>query len=388
MPAEIAEMLGAELAQAVERQLVADVPVGVFLSGGLDSSTLCALARNGVSGSLRTFSVGFEGPGAVSELPYAREMAAFLGSDHHELMMDPATVAGDLDRILDGLDAPLADPTTIPTWYMSQLARGRVTVALSGEGADEIFGGYARQRYDVGLDRLGAAGRRLLPIVLRLAGKRASDRLRRRLRMAPGLERQLDWGRILSAAEIDGMTMAPLASEEAMIEPYGHLAEAWLELATSDPVNGRLAADRETFLPGDLLPKVDRMSMAHSLEVRVPYLDNEVVDLVLPLPGRLKQSLRRDKILLREAAAGLLPPSAAARPKRGFDVPIGAWLRGPLRPAMFDLLSWETITRQGLLQPQMVGRLVDEHLGERTDHGRALWALMVLSNWLDSGVRV
>ena len=388
VPAEIAEMLHTELASAVDRQLVADVPVGVFLSGGLDSSTLCALARNGVSGPLRTFSVGFEGPGAVSELPYAREMAAFLGSDHHELMMDPATVAGDLGRILDGLDAPLADPTTIPTWYMSQLARERVTVALSGEGADEIFGGYARQRYDVGLDRLGAAGRRLLPIVLRLAGRRPSDRLRRRLRMTQGLERQLDWGRILSADEIDDMAVGFSISEEAMLSSYTELAARWSEFAACDPVNGRLAADRETFLPGDLLPKVDRMSMAHSLEVRVPYLDNEVVDLVLPLPGRLKQSLRRDKILLREAAADLLPPSAAARSKRGFEVPIGAWLRGPLRPAMFDLLSWETITRQGLLQPQSVGRLVDEHLGGQMDHGRALWALMVLSAWLDSGVRV
>lgn len=170
-----------------------------------------------------------------------------------------------------------------------------------------------------------------------------------------------------------------------MIEPYGDLAEAWLELAASDPVNGRLATDRETFLPGDLLPKVDRMSMAHSLEVRVPYLDNRVVDLVLPLPGNLKQSLRRDKILLREAAATNLPPSAAAREKRGFEVPIGAWLRGPLRPAMLDRLSSETITRHGLLQPQMVGRLVDAHLGGKEDHGRALWALLVLSNWLDRG---
>jgi len=385
VPAEIAEMLGAELAQAVERQLVADVPVGVFLSGGLDSSTLCTLARSRVSGPLRTFSVGLEGPGAVSELPYAREVAAFLSSDHHELMMDPATVAGDLGRILDGLDAPLADPTVIPTWYMSQVARERVTVALSGEGADEIFGGYARQRYDVGLDRLGTAGRRLLPIVLRMAGRRPSDRLQRRLRMAPGLERQLDWGRIFSADEIDDMAVAPPVSEEAMLSSYSELAARWLELAASDPVNGRLATDRETFLPGDLLPKVDRMSMAHSLEVRVPYLDHEVVDLVLPLPGRFKQSLRRDKILLREAAADLLPPSAAARPKRGFEVPIGAWLRGPLRPALFDLLSWETVSRQGLLQPQRVGRLVDEHLGGQMDHGRALWALVVLSAWLDSG---
>ncbi|MBD3853833.1 MAG: hypothetical protein IFJ96_03550, partial [Acidobacteria bacterium] len=265
-------------------------------------------------------------------------MAGFLGSDHHELMMDPATVAGDLDRILDGLDAPLADPTTIPTWYMSQLARERVTVALSGEGADEIFGGYARQRYDVGIDRLGAAGRRLLPTVLRMAGRRPSDRLERRLRMTPRLERQLDWGRIFSADEIDDMAAAPLVSEEAMLRPYSELAARWLEYAVSDPVNGRLATDRETFLPGDLLPKVDRMSMAHSLEVRVPYLDNQVVDLVLPLPGSFKQSLRRDKILLRKAAEEDLPPSAAAREKRGFEVPIGAWLRGPLRPALLDRL--------------------------------------------------
>jgi asparagine synthase (glutamine-hydrolysing) len=386
VPDGIAEILRSELVSAVDRQLVADVPVGVFLSGGLDSSTLCALARSRVSGPLRTFSVGFEGPEAVSELPYAREVAAFLGSDHHELMMDPATVAGDLDRILDGLDAPLADPTTIPTWYMSQLARERVTVALSGEGADEIFGGYARQRYDVGIDRLGAAGRRLLPTILRMAGRRPSDRLERRLRMTPGLERQLDWGRIFSADEIDDMAAAPLVSEEAMLRPYSELAARWLKYVVSDPVNGRLATDRETFLPGDLLPKVDRMSMAHSLEVRVPYLDNQVVDLVLPLPGSLKQSLRRDKILLREAAADLLPPSAVAREKRGFEVPIGAWLRGPLRPALLDHLSSETIVRQGLLQPQSVGRLVDEHLGKKEDHGRALWALLVLSHWLDSGV--
>jgi len=386
VPDGIAKMLRTELASAVDRQLVADVPVGVFLSGGLDSSTLCTLARSRVSGSLRTFSVGFEGLKAVSELPYAREVAEFLDSDHHELVMDPGTVAEDLERILEDLDAPLADPTVIPTWYMSRLAREKVTVALSGEGADEIFGGYARQRYDVGLDRLGAAGRRLLPIVLRMTGRRPSDRLERRLRMAPGLERQLDWGRIFSADEIDDMAAAPPVSEETMLSPYSELAARWQDYAVSDPVNGRLATDRETFLPGDLLPKVDRMSMAHSLEVRVPYLDHEVVDMVLPLPGSLKQSLRRDKILLREAAAKYLPPSAAARRKRGFEVPIGAWLRGPLRPALLDLLSWKTITRQGLLQPQSVGRLVDEHLGEQEDHGRALWALVVLSAWLDSGV--
>jgi len=383
----VCERLHRALDNAVKRQLVADVPVGVFLSGGLDSSILSTLARDNVTGPLRTFSIGFEGPGAISELPDAREVAEFLGSDHHELMMDPEVVVNDLDRIIDGLDFPLGDPTVIPTWYMSRLARERVTVALSGEGADEIFGGYARQRYDVAIDRLGAVGRKLLPITLALGGRPPSKRLRRRLAMAPGLSRQLDWGRVFSAAEIESMAAVPLASEISLLGPYAELVERWREFAGADPVNGRLMGDRETFLPGDLLPKVDRMSMAHSLEVRVPYLDNEIVDYVLPLPGKLKQGLRRDKVLLRKVAAGLLPATAATRRKRGFEVPIGGWLRGPLRTALLDLLAPQTLVRQGLLKPESVGRLVDRHLAGQQDHGRGLWTLMVLSRWLDTGAK-
>ena len=380
---DLVEGVRTALERAVERQLVADVPVGVFLSGGLDSSTLCALAQRGVSGRLRTFSVGFEGPGAVSELPFAAEMAAFLGSDHHELMMDPVEVASDLETIVDGLDAPLADPTVIPTWYMSRLARERVTVALSGEGADEIFGGYARQRYDVAVDRIGRWGRFLLPVALRVAGKQPSQGLLRRLRMEPGLERQLDWGRVFSAGELDEL-MSTTVDDEMMHSGYEDLARRWLDFASSDPVNGRLMADREVFLPSDLLPKVDRMSMAHSLEVRVPYLDNEVVDLVLAMPGALKQSLRRDKILLRAASTSYLPAQASTRAKRGFEVPISAWLRGPLKPLLLDWLAPETIRSQGFLQPQAVTRLVETHLAEVRDNGRKLWTLMVLSRWMQS----
>ena len=383
-PAVVTELRD-RLEDAIRRQLVADVPVGVFLSGGLDSSTLSALARPVVSGPLRTFSVGFGEPGAVSELGAAREVAEFLNSEHHEFMMDPQMVARDVGDILQGLDAPLSDPTAIPTWYMSRLARERVTVALSGEGADEVFGGYARQRYDVAIDRFGGLGRQLLPAALALAGRPSSPQLARRLKMAPGLERQLDWGRVFSAADIQGLTSEPLASEEGMMAPYEALARRWRQFAAADAVNGRLEADRETFLPGDLLPKVDRMSMAHSLEVRVPYLDNEVVDLVLALPGRLKQSLRRDKILLRRTAADFLPSSAATRRKQGFDVPIGAWLRGPLRPTMLDLLAPDVVHRQDLLRPQAVERVIRTHLDGGRDHGRQLWTLMVLSHWLDHG---
>ncbi len=381
----VVEQLRAVLEHAVGRQLVADVPVGVFLSGGLDSSVLSAIARLKISGTLRTFSVGFEGPEAVSELPAAREIAEYLESDHSELLMDPETVARDLERIIDGLDAPLADPTAVPTWYMSRLARQRVTVALSGEGADEVFGGYARQRYDVALDRLGGPGRRILPLALRLAGRSPSERLVQRLEMAPGLDRQLDWGRVFSAAEIDRLLEAASATEEDLRRLYPELAVRWRGWSDSDPVNGRLEADRSTFLPGDLLPKVDRMSMAHSLEVRVPYLDNEVADLVLALPGCYKQTMRRDKIVLRRVASELLPAAGALRRKRGFEVPIGAWLRGPLQPKMREWLAESSLARHGVLKPREVAHLVDDHLGGVRDNGRRLWALLVLTRWLDSG---
>ena len=387
IPRRIVDRLGDVLKASVGRQLVADVPVGVFLSGGLDSSTLSAVANGRADGRLQTFSVGFEGPDAVSELPAAREIADFLDSDHHELMMDPREVARDVEQIIDCLDVPLADPTAIPTWYMSKLARERVTVALSGEGADEVFGGYARQRYDVAFDRIGKVGRKLLPMAMLLAGRTSSTRLEQRLNMKPGLERQLDWGRLFSSDEIERLVETPSVNEAAVHGSYAGLARRWLEWADVDPVNGRLEADRCTFLPGDLLPKVDRMSMAHSLEVRVPYLDNEVVDLVLALPGRLKQNLTRDKILLREVASDLLPKAGSLRRKRGFEVPIGAWLRGPLRPAMGDQLSSKKLAESGVLRAAEVSRLVEEHLAGGHDHGRALWSLMVLSRWLDRGGR-
>jgi asparagine synthase (glutamine-hydrolysing) len=256
-----------------------------------------------------------------------------------------------------------------------------VTVALSGEGADEVFGGYERQRYDVLLDRFGGVGRRLAPRIVRLAGRSPSPRLIERAAMEPGLARQLHWGRIYTAGEIDEIAAEPPADEEAMILTYRGLEDRWRRFDRSDPINGRLTTDREVFLPGDLLPKVDRMSMVHSLEVRVPFLDNEVVDFVLPLPGRLKATAWHDKVLLRRAMEGVIPRTAATRRKQGFMVPIGAWIRGQLRVAVEDLLSSESVRDRGLFEPKTVQRLLDEHFEQRTDHGLQLWSLAVLEHW-------
>ncbi len=375
------DALEACLAAASKRQLVADVPVGVFLSGGLDSSTLSALVRRAETGPLRTFSVGFVGPDAVSELPEARRVAEHLGSEHHEIVMEPEEVARDLDTILAGLDAPLADPTAIPTWYMARLARENVTVALSGEGADEIFGGYRRQHLDTRLDGLRAPVRALLPRALRLLGRPVSPRLRARLAMEPGPARMLDWSRLFTRPELGELLAVPLGDEETWVARHEEAAARFAALAERDPLTARLEIDRTGFLPGDLLPKVDRMSMAHSLEVRVPFLDNEVVDLVLPWPGRLKHAARRNKVLLRRLIPRLLPAEVSKRPKRGFEVPIGAWLRSALRPALLERLGGTDHALSALVRPDALSRLLAEHLSAERDHGKALWALLVLEDW-------
>jgi asparagine synthase (glutamine-hydrolysing) len=376
---ELTRRLESCLEQAAERQLVADVPVGVFLSGGLDSSTLTALVAKR-SSVVRTFSVGFRDGDVANELPAARQVAQALGTEHRELVMNAGDVAADLDQVLGALDEPLGDATCIPTWYMSRLARSEVVVALSGEGADEIFAGYPRQVLDLWMERLGP-GRRLVPATLRLSGRRVSERLKRRLRMPPGVERQLDWSRVFTADGIEALTVDPLPPESEVLALHPEMTRRWAELAARDPLNARLEVDRLGFLPGDLLPKVDRMSMAHSLEVRVPYLDNEVADLVLPLPGRTKVSGTQGKVLLRKVAARVLPGPVAARPKQGFDVPISSWLRGPLRGAMTDLLSESTIRAAGLFRPEVVTRLVTEHLEGVADHGEPLWLLVALEGW-------
>jgi asparagine synthase (glutamine-hydrolysing) len=380
------ERLGELLGQATVRQLVADVPVGVFLSGGIDSGTLAALVRRGTGEAPSTFSVGFGGTEVANELPEAAEVARFLGTKHHELYLEPRRVAEDLPSILRSLDSPLGDATAVPTWYMSKLARETVTVALSGEGADEIFGGYDRQRFDVWMDRIGPLGRRAAPGALALAGRGSSHRLRARLRMARGLERQLDWSRVFTAEQIDALALEPLPDEASMLSVHAGLAARWQERERADPIHARLETERELFLVGDLLPKVDRMSMAHSLEVRVPYLDNEVADFVLAQPGHRKVRGRQVKWMLRRFASTLLPGGAAARRKQGFDVPVATWLRGPLREAVTDYLSEETVRRRGLFRPAAVGRMLDLHLRGEADHADRLWVLMALEGWMQTAL--
>lgn len=373
--------LEVRLAAAVRRQLVADVPVGVFLSGGIDSGLLAAMARDG-DRPVQAFSVGFDEDGVADETAAAAATAARTGCEHHVVRVRADDVAADLPRILAALDGPLGDATAVPTWYLSRFARERVTVALAGEGADELFGGYDRQRFDAWIDRLGGLGRRLLPSGMRLAGRPASARMRERLRMPRGLPRQLDWSRILTADEIDGLAVERLSSEAALDELHREPARRFDERARRDPIGARLEADRNLFLVGDLLPKVDRMSMAHSLEVRVPYLDNRLAEFALALPGRYKVRQGEVKWLLRRVAARVLGPEAGARRKQGFDAPRAAWQRGALREVVEDYLSPASVGRRGWFDPAVVSGWVDEHVSGHADRSERLWLLVALEGWL------
>ncbi len=376
-----AEDVAERLRAAAARQLVADVPVGVFLSGGVDSSLVTALAQEAAGRPLEAFTVSFADGKGWDEAPAARRAAAHLGCHHHVLTIDPQQVAGDLIRLAASLDSPLGDATALPTWYVSRLARTRVTVTLSGEGADELFGGYARQRWDALLDRLGQL-RRGVPALARMLGRPLSPRGRARLDAPPSLGRYLDWSRVF-APELAQHVLAPDGPGEEELEvERTELAAEFLTLAAKDPLAARLLADLRGFLPGDLLPKVDRMSMAHGLEVRVPYLDCELAEYVLTLPGAWRLGVWRDKHLLRRVARRWLPRAVAGRRKHGFDVPIGSWLRGPLREPLQSVLSAEAVRARGVFAAPAVARLVEEHLEGAADHGERLWCLLVAELWL------
>ena len=377
-----AEDVAERLRAAAARQLVADVPVGVFLSGGVDSSLVTALAQKAAGRPLEAFTVSFADGKGWDEAPAARRAAAHLGCHHHVVTIDPLEVAGDLERLAASLDCPLGDATAIPTWYVSRLARTRVTVTLSGEGADELFGGYARQRWDALADRLGAVGRRSLPGLARLLGRPLSPRGRARLGAPPSLGRYLDWSRVFAPELAREVLAQDGPGEEELEVERTELAAEFHAVAAKDPLAARLLADLRGFLPGDLLPKVDRMSMAHGLEVRVPYLDSELAEYVLSLPGRVRLGLWRDKRLLRRVARRWLPREVAKRRKHGFDVPIGAWLRGTLKESLQSVLSAEAVRARGVFAAPAVVRLVEEHLHGAADHGERLWCLLVAELWL------
>jgi asparagine synthase (glutamine-hydrolysing) len=378
--AELVEELRARLRDSVRAHLVSDVPVGVLLSGGIDSSVLAALAAEELSEPLRTFSIGFE-ERSFDELADARLVAERYGTDHHELVLRP-DAALLLPALADAFDEPFADSSALPTYLVSQLAAGEVKVALSGEGGDELFGGYYTYAADLLAERAGWTARFLGPVVERLpsSSARASFdyKAKRFVRAAhlPPLERHHGWKEIFSPD-----ARAELTGGRDAFDPVDLLRDRFEETGEAALLARLQDVDLGTYLVDDLLVKTDRASMAHSLEARVPFLDSVVTNFALSLPSRHKVRGLRKKVLLRKAAEPLVPGELLRRRKRGFSIPAAAWLRGELEPFARETLSPETLRRQGFFRPEVVTRLLDDHVAGREDLSRQLWGLLAFTLW-------
>ena len=391
---DIVEELHALLADAVKRQMVSDVPLGAFLSGGIDSSAVVALMQRAASRPVKTFSIGFREQ-AFNEADHAKAVARHLGTDHTELVLSAADAQAVIPELPAIYDEPFADSSQIPTYLVSRLARRHVTVALSGDGGDEIFGGYVRYQ---GIARLAGAARRLprplrrlaarsielisadawdmlaRPLPQRFKPRHAGDKIRKGAALL-GEDDALDmYRRVVSHTPRPGCFLPGVSEPADVIERLRG------ETAGLDTVSQLRLLDMMTYLPDDVLTKVDRASMAVGLEARVPLLDHRVVEFAWRLPSDLLIANREGKRPLRAVLARYVPKSLVDRPKMGFGIPVGEWIKGPLRPWAEDLLSPAALA-DGLFDHAAVRRWFAEFLAGRRDAQHGLWAVLQFQAW-------
>jgi asparagine synthase (glutamine-hydrolysing) len=388
--AEAREALGALLATAVRRRLMSDVPLGAFLSGGVDSSTVVSLMAETASKATRTTTIGFDEKG-FDERDRARQVAERLGTDHREHLVTPDAV-----QIVDALarfyDEPFADASAVPTYYLSRVTRSQVTVALSGDGGDETYAGYRRYWFD-GLEHrlrrwlLGPVGRTAAGWLAR--GYPKADWLPRPLRARTLLQNLADdpagaYYRSVTQMDERGksrLLLPHVVEALAGYDPAEAFRATYAGVEASDPVSRAQGVDLLTYLPDDILTKVDRASMAHSLEVRVPLLDHEAVEFAGRLPVGLKLRGRTHKYLLKEVARDRVPAAVLDGPKQGFEVPLRRWFRSDLLPLAESLSDRDSVRRW--FRPEAIQSLVREHRVGLRDHSVALWTLLVFDRWAD-----
>ena len=384
-PDEWADRLDAALAAAVRRQMVADVPLGALLSGGVDSSVVVA---NMGKGAL-TFSIGFD-DASYDELPHARRVANDLGVRHQVEIIRP-DVRGMFDDLMHFMDDPIADFSIFPTYLVSRLARRDVTVALSGDGGDELFGGYdtfvaqamaARWQRLPGFLRNGVLG----PMLQRLppqAQKKGLINKAKRFAEGANLDPALGHARwrLFADAAMRATLFTAGVEEVRRDNADAHIRRYMAEAASRDPVDRALHVDMKSYLVDNCLVKVDRMSMANSLEVRVPLLDMEIVDLAFRMPSTLKLDNGQTKPLLKQVTARHVPRESVYRTKQGFSIPIKHWLNDTFKPLTEELLAPERLRADGLFQPETVAHLRAEHAANRANHSHIIWAMLVFQDW-------
>ena len=386
------EELRERLDEAVRMRLVSDVPLGAFLSGGIDSGSVVALMARHSSAPVKTFSVGYSTGGeAYDEREPARRLAERYGTEHHELEMQPDLVHL-VASLVRSFDQPSADSSAIPTWYLSEFTRRHVTVALSGLGGDEMAAGYERHRGVVLADRL----RRVPAFLLRALAQPLADALpdpRSGNQWPQRIKRFVRAAQLSSdAAYFEMLAQLSREAREALLtpeileqidldEPSEHYHAIVREVADASPLNRALYADLKLYLPGNLLTLTDRMSMAHSLEVRVPFLDHELLEFAARIPAALKLRRMERKHLLKRAVRDLLPEDFFTRRKMGFSPPLTVWFRGELRPFLEDVLSQRRIEDAGVFRYTAVRRILDDHYARRANYDNQIWALVTFMTW-------
>jgi asparagine synthase (glutamine-hydrolysing) len=393
---EAAEALRGTLRQAVARQMMADVPLGAFLSGGIDSSSIVAFMSEASRQPVNSFSIGFD-DGSYNELPYAREVATLFGTNHREQTVSPR-LEDLFDKLVVHLDEPFADVSIFPTYMVSQLAREHVKVVLSGDGGDELFGGYDAYQAQQMATRFAGVGEALMPAMAAVAAalpptdkkKGVVNKFKRFVQgaaLAPEDLGHYRWMVYLGARAKRRLYAPSLQSALTEADVYRPVREVLARYNSDDFLNRQLYADLSIYLVDDILVKVDRMSMATSLETRAPFLDADVMELAFSMRGDLKIRNGERKWILRRAMRGILPDRILTRRKEGFSIPMKNWLRRELQPLMRTLLSPERIAARGLFEPAEVTRLIDTHIAGRENHAHTLVPLMVLERWSEAHLR-
>jgi len=399
---EAEAQLLAHLRDAVRCRMIADVPLGAFLSGGIDSTLICALLQEASVAPIKTFTIGFE-QRAFDEAEHARAVAAHLGTDHHELYVSPDDMLAAVTKLPEMCDEPFSDASLLPTYLVSSMARSTVTVALSGDGGDELFGGYLRYALT---ERLWAA-QKWIPNVLRggLASMLSSAPLRAATR---GIRTPAWMGRrstlsdklyhaagVVGAADIDALyfslishwknpTELVIGGSQPVREPESIYNDPSHWSAAQEPSRRFAIKDLLSYLPHDILTKVDRASMNVSLEARVPLLDHRVVEFCLGLPDHMLKRSGQTKWLLKRLLNRYVPPTLIDRPKQGFGVPLGDWLRGPLRDWAGDLLNRDRLDREGYLRSAPVVQAFEAHQRGDGDWSAYLWDVLMFQSWLEA----
>ena len=386
------EELFETLQDAVRIRLMSDVPLGAFLSGGVDSSTVVALMSQVLNQPVKTFSIGFEDQ-TYNELNYARLIAKKFNTEHHEFIIQ-ANALELADKLLYYLDEPFGDFSIFPTYLVSKIAKDFVTVVLSGDGGDELFAGYDTYIADQLATRYAKIPRWLRnsfihPIVDSIPpSPKKKGLINRTKRFVEGMKLPEDlhharWMIFLQQIERELLYTNDVKSEILREDSYQFIRKYFRNVIpqTNDDINQQMYVDVKTYLVDNILVKVDRMSMATSLEARVPFLDHRVVELAATIPGEGKLQGRRSKIVLKQAMDKLLPREILYRGKEGFSIPIKNWIKNELKPMMLDILSRDRLKREGFFNPDFVEKLIKEHLDGKENHSHRLWALMIFGRW-------